>query len=148
MRNVFTAKLMLFVLVVGHSLPDMALAQSTQNEVVEAPALVEQWYGALGSVNRQGFEELIADDAKIVLRDLGVEQSKLEFIAALDEWEASTRDASIVYRYETIEAGKASVLVCYRFKSNEQLNLESFTFSDMKITGSVQEFKGEDCGDM
>lgn len=123
-------------------------SQNTDEIIVEAPREVERWFGALGSVNRRDFEELIADDTIIVLKDLGVEQTKNEFIAALDEWEKSTLDANIVYRYESIEEGSASVLVCYRFTSNEQLNLESFTYSNGLITGSVQEFKGADCADM
>ena len=94
------------------------------------------------------FKELIADNAQIILKDLGIEQTKSEFISALDEWENTTRDASIVYRYETIEDGTATVLVCYHFKSNEQLNLEKFTYAEGLITGSVQEFKGADCAGM
>ena len=121
---------------------------AANEEVIETPPEVERWFGALGSVNRAEFEKLIADDATINLKDLGIEQTKQEFISALDEWEKTTRDASIVYRYEAIEDGKAKVWVCYRFKSNEQLNHESFTYAKGIITGSVQEFKGADCGDM
>ncbi|MCF6321435.1 MAG: nuclear transport factor 2 family protein [Rhizobiaceae bacterium] len=125
-----------------------ALAQNTSEEITTPPQLVERWYGALGGVDRRGFEELIAEDAKIVLKDLGVEQTKSEFIAALDEWEKSTRNANIIFRYELIEDDSASVLVCYRFETNEQLISESFTFSNDQITGSVQEFKSDNCGDM
>ena len=116
--------------------------------IIENPDEVERWYVALGGVNHREFRELIADDAKIVLKDLGVEQTKQEFISALEEWENATRDANIVYRYEAIADGTASVLVCYRFKSNEQLNIESFTFSNGRITGSVQDLKGTDCSVM
>lgn len=139
---------MTLTITVGSIFAVTAFAQNADEVVVEAPQEVERWFGALGSVNRRDFEELIADGTIIVLKDLGVEQTKNEFIAALDEWEKSTRDASIVYRYESIEEGSASVLVCYRFTSNEQLNLESFTYSNGLITGSVQEFKGADCADM
>ncbi len=116
--------------------------------IIEPPQVVERWYAALGSVNRRNFGELISDDAKIVLKDLGIEQTKQEFITALTEWNRVTRNANIIYRYQTIEEGTASALVCYRFRSNEQLNLESFTFSGEQITGSVQEFKGDSCRDM
>ena len=116
--------------------------------IIENPEEVERWYVALGSVNRREFGELITDDAKIVLKDLGIEQTKQEFISALDEWENATRDANIIYRYESIEDGTASVLVCYRFKSNEQLNIESFTYLNGQITGSIQDLKGTDCSVM
>ena len=128
-------------------------ANETPNKVadeiiVEPPAQVERWFAALGSVNRREFANLITEDAKIVLKDLAIEQTKDEFILSLDEWSKATRDASIIYRYVAIDEGKASAYVCYRFKSNEHLNLESFTFAGDQITGSVQEPKGDDCGDM
>ena len=123
-------------------------ALATEDIIVEPPQQVERWFAALGSVSRRDFKELIADDAIIALRDLGVEQTKDEFIAALPQWARATRKANIIYRYETIEDGEASALVCYRFKSNEQLNVESFTFNAEQITGSVQEAKGDNCGDM
>jgi hypothetical protein len=116
--------------------------------VVEPPQQVERWFAALGSVNKREFEAIIAEDARIVLKDLGVEQTKQEFISALAEWQRLTRGANIIYRYVSIEENTVTVNVCYRFRSNEQLNQESFTFEDEQITGSVQEFKGDDCGDM
>jgi len=127
---------------------EVVRAQNTVEEITRPPPQVERWYAALGGVSRRQFEELIADDAKIVLKDLGVEQSKQEFITALDEWENSTKNANIIFRYEAIEDNSASVLVCYRFDSNEQLISESFTFNTSEITGSVQEFKSDNCGDM
>lgn len=123
-------------------------AFSADEITVEPPAEVERWFAALGSVNRRDFGQLIADNAKIVLKDLGVEQTKDEFIASLDEWERATKNANIIYRYHAIEDQEASVLVCYRFESNEQLNLETFTFSNLQITGSVQMLKSEDCSEM
>ena len=123
-------------------------ALAAEEIVVEPPQQVERWYAALGSVNRREFKELIADDAIIALKDLGIDQTKDEFIAALPQWARATRKANIIYRYEAIEDGEASALVCYRFESNEQLNVESFTFNADQITGSVQEAKGDNCGDM
>lgn len=113
--------------------------------VVEPPQPVEAWYQALGSVDRRAFEGLIADGTKIILKDLGIEQSKQEFIDALDEWERSTGGATIVYRYEDIGDDSAKVLVCYRFKSNETLTSETFTFNDTQIIGSVQEASSDSC---
>ena len=142
-----------FVWVASSTFAPAYSAGAAENEeiievIVERPQEVERWFAALGGVNRRDFRELIAEDAKIVLKDLGIEQTKDEFISALDEWSRATRNASIVYRYNNIEEGSASTFVCYRFKSNELLNLESFTYSDEKITGTVQEPKGDNCGDM
>ena len=121
---------------------------NSASEVIESPQEVERWYVALGGVDKAEFNKLISDNAMIELKDLGVTQTKQEFIAALDEWAAATKDASLVYRYQSIEAAKAVVKVCYRFKNNETLIIETFTFANKQITGSVQEQKGEDCGDM
>ena len=122
--------------------------ESSEEIIIDPPREVERWFAALGGANQREFGALIAEDAKIILKDLGIEQTKDEFISALDEWIRLTKNASIVYRYEMIEDEKAATLVCYRFENNEQLNLESFTFQNKQITGSVQELKGEDCGEM
>ena len=142
----FSAFLMISYLTVF--LPARGANHDAVEIIVEPPQQVERWFAALGGVNEREFEKLIAEDARIILKDLGVEQTKQEFISALAEWQRLTRDANIIYRYVAIEEDTATVNVCYRFKSNEQLNQESFTFKGEEITGSVQEFKGDDCGDM
>ena len=116
--------------------------------VIETPQEVERWFVALGGVDRREFRNLIADNALINLKDLGVTQTKNEFIASLDEWAAATKEASVVYRYQAISDDNAVVQVCYRFKYNEMLSVEKFTFSNEKITSSVQEKMGNNCGDM
>ncbi len=116
--------------------------------VIETPQEVERWFVALGGVDRREFRNLIADNALINLKDLGVTQTKNEFIASLDEWAAATKEASVVYRYQAISDDNAVVQVCYRFKYNETLSVEKFTFSNEKITSSVQEKMGNNCGDM
>ncbi len=128
--------------------PALGANEDVADVVIEPPQQVERWFAALGGVNKREFEALIAEDARIVLKDLGVEQTKQEFISALAEWQRLTRGANIIYRYVSIEDDTVTVNVCYRFKSNEQLNQESFTFKGDEITGSVQEFKGDSCGDM
>jgi len=139
-----------FVMISGLStiLPAFAANEDVIEILVEPPQEVERWFAALGSVNKREFDELIAENAKIVLKDLGVEQTKQEFISALAEWQRLTRGANIIYRYVSIDGNSVAVNVCYRFKSNEQLNLEVFTFGDEQITGSVQDFVGNKCGDM
>ncbi len=124
------------------------VAHGAAEIVVEPPEQVEQWFAALGGVNRRKFKALIADDAVIILKDLGIEQTKQEFISALDSWEYATRKANIIYRYQAIEDDSAIVLVCYIFKSNELLNVETYTFSETQITGSVQEPKSDSCAEL
>jgi hypothetical protein len=63
-------------------LPALGADNEAKEIVVEPPQQVERWFAALGSVNKREFEALISDDAKIVLKDLGVEQTKQEFISA------------------------------------------------------------------
>lgn len=111
----------------------------------QMPVPVLQWFAALGAVDRPAFAELITEDAVIALKDLGVEQTRDEFIAALDEWERTTRDAIILSRLVEIGEGEAVVEVCYRFSENEQFNVETFFHSADQITGSVQESRGPVC---
>ncbi len=125
-----------------------SLPVHSATNTIETPQEVERWFVALGGVDRREFKNLIADNALINLKDLGVTQTKNEFIASLDEWAAATKEASVVYRYQAISDDNAVVQVCYRFKYNEMLSVEKFTFSNEKITSSVQEKMGNNCGDM
>lgn len=116
--------------------------------IVERPAVVEKWYAALGIAQARFFDEILAEDATIELRDLGITQTRQEFLDSVDELAAATKNAIIVYHYEDIQDDNATVLVCYRFESNEKLVSEHFTFSADKIKTSVQEPRGYDCGDL
>ena len=49
-------------------------------------ALIDRWYSALLTADRTSLAELLSDDARIRLHDIGVEQTKPEFIASMDEW--------------------------------------------------------------
>ncbi len=137
----------LFALAMAMAVSPSLPAHSATN-IIETPQEVERWFVALGGVDRSEFKKLIADNALINLKDLGVTQTKNEFIASLDEWAVATKEASVVYRYQAITNDNAVVQVCYRFKYNETLNVEKFTFSNEKITSSVQEKMGDNCGDM
>lgn len=112
----------------------------------DLPAPVQTWYEALGAVDRSALENVLADNARIDLRDLGIVQTKSEFLDSLDAWAEANKDAEILTR-----PGKAtndigiSVEVCYRFPSNEALFEETFELSDEKITSSVQQQISENC---
>ena len=43
---------------------------------------------------------MLAEDARIRLDDLGIEQTKAEFIASLDEWQGAVAGAQIRHKVE------------------------------------------------
>lgn len=110
--------------------------------------IVSAWYEALLAVDRDQLSELLADDARIHLEDLGVEQSKAEFIAALDEWETAAQDAEIRHNVEGEENGMIAVAACYDFPDNELLVRELFRIDADKVVESIQSNLSEDCGDL
>jgi hypothetical protein len=111
-------------------------------------SLLDRWYTALFDVNRLAIADLLADDAVITLEDLGVTQTKAEFIEALDEWEDAIKNANLAWQLEEgaeASATTASVLVCYQFPENEMMIREVFGFRGTKIVSSVQTTVGESC---
>src|SRR5580765_7983388 len=72
-------------------------------------ALIDRWYSALLVADRTELSELLADDVRIKLDDLGVVQSKQEFIASIDEWKGAVAGAAIRHRVEKSEAGVTTV---------------------------------------
>ena len=131
---------LILLLVFGVLLPvSSALAQNS---------LLDRWYTALFDVNRVAIADLLADDAVIALEDLGVTQTRAEFIEALDEWEEAVENANLAWQLEAgteADATKASVLVCYQFPDNETMIREVFGFRDSKIVSSVQTTVGDSC---
>lgn len=131
---------LIFLLGIGLILPVApAAAQSS---------LLDRWYTALFDVNRIAIADLLAEDAVINLEDLGVTQTKAEFIEALDEWEDVAKNANLAWQLEEgteADATKASVLVCYQFPDNEMMIREVFGFRDTKIVSSVQTTVSDSC---
>lgn len=111
-------------------------------------ALLDRWYWALFNVDRGVISELLSDNAMIKLEDLGVTQTKTEFIAALDEWEEIAQTANFAWQIDTEanqDANQATALVCYQFPGNDLMVRDFFTFDEGKITGSVQSTVGDTC---
>jgi len=111
------------------------------------PAPVTAWYEALRNNDKTAFESLLDKTATIELRDLGVTQTRAEFILSLDHWIDANSNATILTRPLDESDQGATLEVCYRFASNEILMKESFEISDMKISKSTQEQLSENCGD-
>ena len=91
------------------------------------------------------FETLIADTAVIELKQLGIVQTKAEFIDSLEAWQQASKDLEITYEWEGIDATSASAEVCYRFPSNAFTNLEIFTVQEDRIVRQEQTRMQEGC---
>ena len=126
------------------------VAASLAAPVLAAPAspVLEKWYPALFDADADALAALLADNAEIHLDDLGIVQTKAEFLESLGEWQDSTDGARFDWKLDpdaALSESEATALVCYRFPSNELMTRESFTFAEGRITGSVQTTAGESC---
>ncbi|QND51073.1 nuclear transport factor 2 family protein [Phyllobacterium sp. 628] len=110
-----------------------------------AEALVERWYAALIAADRAQFNDLLTNDATIVLEDIELEQNKQEFLNSLGEWENAAKGATIRHRFGAMENGKLTAFVCYQFPESTTYTRELFTFRDGKVSGSTQGSLGETC---
>ena len=108
-------------------------------------AIISRWYSALLIADRTELADLLADDVRIKLDDLGIVQSKQEFIAALDEWKGAVAGAAIRHRIEKSEGGVTTVIACYDFPDNDMLMQETFAVTDNRITASSQAAIAENC---
>ena len=108
-------------------------------------AIIDRWYSALLVADRTELSDLLADDVRIELDDLGVVQSKQEFIASIDEWKGAVAGAAIRHRIEKTEAGVTTVIACYDFPNNDMLMQETFAVTGNRITASSQAAIAENC---
>ena len=108
-------------------------------------AIIDRWYSALLVADRTELSDLLADDVRIKLDDLGVVQSKQEFIASIDEWKGAVAGAAIRHRIEKSEAGVTTVIACYDFPNNDMLMQETFAVTGNRITASSQAALAENC---
>lgn len=108
-------------------------------------AIIDRWYSALLVADRTELSDLLADDVRIKLDDLGVVQSKQEFIASIDEWKGAVAGAAIRHRVEKSEAGVTTVIACYDFPNNDMLMQETFAVTGNRITASSQAALAENC---
>ncbi|TIX06001.1 MAG: nuclear transport factor 2 family protein, partial [Mesorhizobium sp.] len=108
-------------------------------------ALIDRWYSALLVADRTELSDLLADDVRIKLDDLGVVQTKQEFIASIDDWQGAVAGAAIRHRIEKSEAGVTTVIACYDFPNNDMLMHETFSVAGNRITASTQAAIAESC---
>jgi hypothetical protein len=117
----------------------LAFAQEDQS------AIIAKWYAALSSIDRSTFETLISDKAVIKLEDIGVEQTKAEFIESLDEWEDAMKGATIRHQVISQSGNAISMRVCYTFSGNQSLNHEDFKIEAGMVVESVQAKVADSC---
>ncbi|MCV3208080.1 nuclear transport factor 2 family protein [Mesorhizobium sp. YC-39] len=108
-------------------------------------AIISRWYSALLVADRTELSDLLADDVRIKLNDLGVVQNKQEFIASIDDWQGAVAGATIRHRIEKTEGGVTTVIACYDFPNNDMLMQETFAVTDNRITASSQAAIAENC---
>lgn len=111
----------------------------------DTTTLVREWYAALTSGGDEEIAARIADDAVFALEDIGVEQTKAEFVAALDEWRDAISGGSVDHRVESATPAGAVAIVCYRFPGNEMMMREQFDFADGLIAKSTQAQMADNC---
>jgi ketosteroid isomerase-like protein len=107
--------------------------------------LIEHWYSALATADRAVFDDLLADDAKVILEDIDTIQTKDEFLDSLNEWKNAVRGATVRHRIASTEDGTVTVFVCYQFPNSMTYTREIFSFRDGKIIESAQSSVGEAC---
>ena len=108
-------------------------------------AVIDRWYSALLVADRTELSGLLADDVRMKLDDIGVVQTKRDFIASIDEWQGAVAGAAIRHRVEKRENGQTTVLACYDFPNNDTLMRETFTVAGGRITASTQTAVAQDC---
>ncbi|TPJ60120.1 nuclear transport factor 2 family protein [Mesorhizobium sp. B2-7-1] len=108
-------------------------------------AIIDRWYSALLVADRTELSDLLSDDVRMKLDDIGVVQSKQDFIASIDEWQGAVAGAAIRHRVEKSEKGETTVLACYDFPSNDTLMRETFIVAGNRIVASTQTAVAQDC---
>lgn len=112
---------------------------------VAQESIVDRWYQALLKADGPGLSQLLADNATIRLDDIGVTQSKAEFIASMDEWQVAVKGAKIRHKIEA-EMGETTVVrTCYDFPNNDLTTRETFTARNGLIVANTQMTIGENC---
>jgi hypothetical protein len=113
--------------------------------------VLTSWYQALSlDVNSQAISSILAPDAVIDLKDLGIVQTKDEFVESLSSWEDAIEDGSIAFKLDEAMTSDQMVtsLVCYTFasgSSGQMMTKEIFEFENNQITKSVQPTLSDTC---
>lgn len=122
-----------------------ALALLVTVSAVAQESIVDRWYAALLKADGAALSELLAENATIRLDDIGVTQSKQEFLASMDEWQSAVKGATIRHKIEAEMGDTVAVRTCYDFPNNDMTMRETFTTKDDLIVANTQMTIGENC---
>lgn len=109
------------------------------------PVQVIAWFEALQTHDKGKVSQLLSNDAVIELKDLGITQTKAEFVDSLDQWAELNKGATILTRFVSSTENTTEIEVCYRFANNEVLTRETYAITNLMISKSVQEEIGKSC---
>jgi hypothetical protein len=123
----------------------VTLALLATASAVAQESIVDRWYAALLKADGAALSELLANDATIRLDDIGVTQSKAEFIASMDEWQTAVKGAKIRHKIEAEMGDTIAVRTCYDFPNNDMTTRETFTTKNGLIMANTQMTIGENC---
>ena len=106
---------------------------------------ITRWYSMLVAANEDGLASLLSDTVVIKLEDIGVTQSKSEFLGTMGEWRIAIAGGGIRHKIEKSDGDVTTVLACYDFAENDILIRETFRIDSGLITENTQARVGEDC---
>lgn len=122
-----------------------ALALPASSQEQGPPAPIAYFYDALRNADHAMMGVILAEEVVIVLQDLGVEQSKLEFMASLDEWESMGEDLKIDVTVLESDTSSYTVQVCYDMGESQQLTEEHFEIENEQIVSLTQATIADNC---
>ncbi|KQU73098.1 hypothetical protein ASC75_05405 [Aminobacter sp. DSM 101952] len=122
-----------------------ALALLATVSAVAQESIVDRWYAALLKADGVALSAMLADNATIRLDDIGVTQTKQEFLASMGEWQVAVKGATIRHKIEAEMGDTVAVRTCYDFLNNDMTMRETFTTKDGVIVANTQMTIGENC---
>lgn len=124
----------------------LALTAGGQAQAGDAETLMARWYASLEAADGESLAAIMDGGAEIVLNDIGIVQTKAEFLDSMSEWADAIDGGSIRHRIDggSLDAG-LTVAACYRFTSGEMLNTEVFAFREGRILRSEQTKVADAC---
>ncbi|MDZ7822911.1 MAG: hypothetical protein U5K75_01940 [Ahrensia sp.] len=90
---------------------------------------------------------LLAPEAQIEVQDLGVTQTRSEFVESLDNWYDAISGGFVAHKIEEAASNNVTVLVCYNFGDNAMTTREILTVEAAMISKAVQTKIADDCTD-
>jgi hypothetical protein len=117
----------------------------TPSFAAENDDTITRWYSMLVAANEDGLASLLSDKAVIKLEDIGITQSKPEFLGTMGEWRIAIAGGGIRHKVEKTSGDVTTVLACYDFAENDILIRETFKIDDGLISENTQARVADDC---